>query len=141
MILLSDTAPNLLPASASWMLPLWDTIAFISLAAAGVFAGNEIGIFSLSRVRLRLRTAKNEPNALLLADWLQRPTYALEGLLILQNLFSFIFSAAVTAILSIYGFQEFAQGVISILIVTPLVLIFADIMPKDLFHSYADRCM
>ncbi len=132
---LADVFPN----EAPFMLPIWYGIALISLIAAGIFAGNEIGIYSLSKVRLRLRTAKNEPNAILLADWMQRPTYALEGLLILQNIFSFLFSGAITAILKIYGFHELEQGLISILIVTPLVLIFADIMPKDLFHSYADR--
>ncbi|HVT80369.1 MAG TPA: CNNM domain-containing protein [Phycisphaerae bacterium] len=123
----------------AWMLPVWYAVALVSLIAAGIFAGNEIGIYSLSKVRLRLRTAKNEPNALMLADWLQRPTYALEGLLVLQNICTFAFEAAVTEILSHYGFDELKRGLISILIVTPLVLVFADIMPKDLFHSYADR--
>jgi len=90
-------------------------------------------------VRLRLRITRGEKNALILNEWLQQPTYALEGLLILQNIFGFAFSAAVTGLLSEYGFSEVMQGVISIAIVTPTVLIFADIMPKDLFHSHADR--
>jgi putative hemolysin len=122
-----------------WVLGVWYAVGALSLIAAAIFSGNEIGIYSLSKVRLRLRTAKGDANALKLADWMQRPTYALEGLLILQNLFGFLFSAAVTAILSIYGFKELAQGLISIVIVTPLVLVFAEIMPKDLFHTYADR--
>jgi len=126
-------------AAAPWMIYVWYAVAVVSLILTGIFAGNEIGIYSLSKVRLRLRTAKNEPNALILNEWLQKPTYALEGLLILQNISGFAFSAAVTGILSGYGFGEFTQGVFSILIVTPLVLVFADIMPKDLFHSYADR--
>jgi CBS domain containing-hemolysin-like protein len=111
----------------------------VSLVAGAIFSGNEIGIFSLSRVRLRLRTARKDPDALVLDEWLKDPTYILEGLLILQNVTGFAFSAAVTGILSAYALGEFWQGVISILIVTPLVLIFADIMPKDLFHSHADR--
>ena len=48
-----------------------------------------------SKVRLRLRTAKNEKNAMTLSEWLQRPTYALGGLLVLQNIAGFAFSAAV----------------------------------------------
>lgn len=121
------------------MIVLWWVVAIFSLIFAGIFSGNEIGIYSLSKVRLRLRTAKNDPNALLLSQWMQKPTYALEGLLILQNIAGFAFSAAVTEILSEYHLSEMAQGLFSILIVTPLVLVFADIMPKDLFHSHADR--
>jgi putative hemolysin len=117
----------------------WYVLAVVALLGSALFAGNEIGIFSLSKVRLRLRTAKNDPNALTLNQWLQQPTYALEGLLILQNVCGFAFSAAVTAILSQYHYSEMAQAVISILIVTPILLIFADVMPKDLFHAYADR--
>ena len=40
-----------------WMLWTWWVVAAVSLLAAAVFSGNEIGIFSLSKVRLRLRTA------------------------------------------------------------------------------------
>jgi CBS domain containing-hemolysin-like protein len=127
------------PLEAPWLVYLWFAIAAVSLLATGIFAGNEIGIYSLSKVRLRLRTAKNDPHALVLNEWLKNPTYVLMGLLILQNLTAFAFSAAVTALLSAYGFGEFMQGLISIALVTPLVLVFADIMPKSLFHTHADR--
>ena len=126
-------------AGEAWDLYAWYAVAVVSLVVAGIFAGNEIGIFSLSKVRLRLRTAKNERNALVLDEWMRDPTYVLEGLLIWQNLAGFALSAAVTGILSHYQLSEFMQGLCSIVIVTPLVLIFADIMPKDLFHSHADR--
>src|SRR5215831_12696937 len=89
-----------------WVIWLWYAGAWVALIAGGVFAGNEIGIFSISKVRLRLRTAKGEKNALVLNEWLRQPTYALEGLLILQNLAAFAFSAAVTVILAAYGFGD-----------------------------------
>lgn len=122
-----------------WLLATWFTIAALSLVASAVFSGNEIGLYSLSKVRLRLHTARREKNALILEDWLRQPTNPLEGLLILQNISGFAFSASVTEILAAYGFSEFSQGLISILLVIPLVLIFADIMPKDLYHSHADQ--
>ena len=121
------------------MVYVWLGVACVALVAAGIFSGNEIGIYSLSKVRLRLRTAKNEPNALVLNEWLKDPTYVLEGLLVWQNIAGFAFSAAVTEILATWGFGEFWQGVISIALVTPMVLVFADVMPKDLFHTHADR--
>jgi putative hemolysin len=122
-----------------WMVYVWLGVAVVSLVAGGIFSGSEIGIYSLSKVRLRLRTAKNEPGALVLHEWLKDPTYVLEGLLIWQNIAGFAFTAAVTEILSAWGLGDFWRGLVSIAIVTPLVLVFAEIMPKDLFHTHADR--
>ena len=122
-----------------WEMGLWIAVAAVALFASAVFSGNEIGFYSLSKVRLRLRTSRREKNALVLEEWLRQPTNTLEGLLILQNITGFCFSAAVTEILAANGFSEIPQALISILIVVPLVLVFADIMPKDLYHSYADQ--
>ena len=142
-ILAAETAPDTAPATqsvaTSVALYAWYALALVSILAAAIFSGAEIGVYSLSKVRLRLRTFKKQPNALILADWLKRPTYPIEGLLILQNLSGFGFSAAVTAILSLKGFSELAQALISIAFVTPMILLFADIVPKDLFHTHTDR--
>lgn len=122
-----------------YAVQIWYAIAAVALVASALFAGNEIGIFSLSKVRLRLRTAKNDPAALVLNEWLRKPTYPLIGLLILQNVTGFAFATAVTGILNEYKYTELQQTLVSIAVVTPMLLIFADIMPKDLFHSHADR--
>jgi CBS domain containing-hemolysin-like protein len=128
-------------AGISWQLWLLYIAAFAALIAAAVFSGCEIGLYSLSKVRLRLRIARKEPNAILIAEWFERPTYALEGLLIWQNIAGFIFTAIITAILSLWGFGEMGQSVISTAFVLPMMLIFTEIMPKDLFHTHADRWM
>jgi CBS domain containing-hemolysin-like protein len=125
-----------LPAWESW---IFYVVGATALIASGVFAGAEIGIFSISRVRLRLRTARKERRALLLNEWLREPTYALEGLLILQNIANFVFAAIVTRVFSSWGFGHTGEMLLSIAVVEPMILIFADIMPKDLFHTYADR--
>jgi CBS domain containing-hemolysin-like protein len=122
-----------------WAIYIWYGVAVVSLVATAIISGSEIGIYSLSKVRLRLRTAKKDKRALVLNDWLQHPTYVLEGLLIWQNVWTSALATAVTGILSEYGFSEVWQGVISVLVVTPLVLLFAELLPKDLFHTYADR--
>jgi len=128
-------------AVVAWPLAAWSAIAFLSAVAAAVCAGAEIGIFSLSRVRLRLRVHHKDLSAITLQSWLARPTYALEGLLILQNIFTFIFSAAVIRLLATMGWNEWMQALISTAVITPIVLIFCDIAPKDLFNTHADRWM
>lgn len=124
-----------------WSLVGWFALMLLAIGATALFSGMEIGMFSLSRVRLRLRAHQGEPAALALTRWLKKPTYPLEGLLILQNLMGFIVSAALTAILETRGFSPITQTILSTLIVTPIILVACDILPKDLFHRYADHWM
>jgi len=98
-------------------------------------------VVSLSKIRLRLRLAKRDANALQLQEWIKNPTYALEGLLVLQTSAMFVFTTAVARVLSLYGFSETKQTLISIAVVTPTVLVLADILPKDLFHVHANAWM
>ena len=133
----ATTAAARLPAE--WKFYAWSALACVSLLAGAIFSGAEIGVYSLSKVRLRLRTAKKDPNALVLDEWLKKPTYPIEGLLILQNIAQFGFSASVTGILLDCGYSELLQGLISIAFVTPMILLYADILPKDLFHTHTDR--
>lgn len=141
--LLGQTAPA--ATSSGQGLPqsfagyVWWSLAAVALVATAIMSGSEIGLYSLSKVRLRLRISRRDPGALTLNEWLQRPTYALEGLLIWQNICSFAFSAAITGILALAGFGETGQALISILLITPMILILAEILPKDLFHTHADR--
>lgn len=126
-------------AALGWPTACWSVIAIVSMLGTAIFAGTEIGIFSLSRVRLRLRTHQGDQAAVTLSGWLREPTYPLEGLLILQNLCSFAFSAAITAILQGWHLGTVGETLLSTLIVTPVILIFCDIVPKDLFHTHAER--
>lgn len=127
--------------STNFALAGWLLVAVAALLASAICSGAEIGIFAVSRIRLRLRTHRRDPAALMLNQWLGRPTRALEGLLVLQNITGFVFSAAITNSLALLGFGDQAQVLLSTLIVTPLVLVFADVAPKDLFNTYADRWM
>ncbi len=132
-------SPDAVPPMSQLVNFAWYALAAVSLIFTGVFSGAEIGIYSLSKVRLRLRIHNKEPHAIQLAQWLQRPTYPIEGLLILQNVAGFFFSAAVTAILATYSLNELSRAILSTAVVTPIILIFCEVMPKDLFHTYADR--
>jgi CBS domain containing-hemolysin-like protein len=119
----------------------WLAVAVVAFAAVFLYAGAEIGLFSMSRLRLRLRTHQGEAAAVQVTLWLRHPTRPLEGLLILQNLAGFALAAAVTAILKTWHFGPLSETVLSTLIVTPLILVLGDITPKDLFHTHADRWM
>jgi len=122
-----------------WRLVPWYALAVVALAGLTIFSGIETGIYGLSKLRLRVRTHKQDPAALQLARWIEHPTYVLEGLLIWQNVTSFAFSAATATIFSQYALGEFREALLSTVVITPLVLLFGDLLPKDLFYTHSDR--
>ncbi len=123
----------------NWSIVPWYVLAAVALVGSAIFSGVETGIYGLSKLRLRVRTHQKDERAVRLAGWIAHPTYVLEGLLIWQNIVNFAFSAATATIFAQYGYGEFTRAVISILVITPMVLIFGEIMPKDLFYTHSDR--
>ncbi len=115
--------------------------AAFGLIGSAISSGAETGMYNLSRLKLRVRDHRGDKNARRLTWYVQRFSHLLEGLLLWQNLCGFIFSAAVTVLLARQGFSEGQTALISTLVITPVVLVLAEILPKDLFYTYADRWM
>ena len=119
-----------------WVVGALGIVSF--LFAAPVF-GAEIGVYSLVACAVAVADGEGgESGRCCCTEWLERPTYAIEGSGGLQNLAGFGVSAAFTGMLNYYGYPEWAQALISIAVVTPLLLLFSDIVPKDLFHTHTD---
>ena len=104
----------------------------------GFFSGSETGIYVLNRVRLRLRAEAGQPEARrlrgLLADTRGLITTALVG----TNLCVFATSALVTRLLAT---RVERTAFISTLILSPMLFIFAEVVPKNLFRRHADVLM
>ena len=113
------------------------TAIFFCIIFAGFFSGAETGIISLNRLRLRSLADSKVKRALLLKGFLQNPEYFLSSTLVGTNLAVVIASALATS----WAVKYFAaQGaLIATLILTPLMLIFSEIIPKTLFRQHADR--
>ena len=113
------------------------TAIFLCIIFAGFFSGAETGIISLNRLKLRSLADSKVKRALLLKGFLQNPEYFLSSTLVGTNLAVVIASALATS----WAVKYFAaQGaLIATLILTPLILIFSEIIPKTLFRQHADR--
>lgn len=110
---------------------------FLCIISAGFFSGAETGIISLNRLRLRSLVDSKVKKALWLKGFLENPEYFLSSTLVGTNLSVIIASALATS----WAVKYFAnQGaLIATLILTPLILIFSEIIPKSLFRQHADR--
>ncbi|MGC8625356.1 MAG: CNNM domain-containing protein [Phycisphaerae bacterium] len=126
-------------AATSYTLWPWIVLALLGLIGSMIFSGMETGLYTVSRLRLQLRSWRKEPAALLIERWLRQPTAVLAGLLIWQNLCNFAVSAAATVLMHHARFSDQLQAVLTALILAPFMLMFAEIIPKDMFLIHTDR--
>ncbi len=126
------------------MTPWWMTpevvvpVSVFCLAASAFFSGTETGLLSVSRIRLRGAARDGDARRVgLLRRMLGRVEDPVLSCLIGTNLFNVLFGAFVTAVLTTrYG----ARGdVIAAVVVSALVIVFGEILPKVLYREFAER--
>ena len=103
------------------------------LLLSGFFSGSETGMMSLNRYKLRSASKRNK-NAKRAQSLLKRPDRLL-GVILIGNTFANIL---VSSMVAVYAESKFGQaGVfIATIILTLIVLIFAEIMPKTIAALY-----
>lgn len=101
------------------------------------FSGSEIAMVSADRVKLRQKAAAGDYGAILAERLLARPQILLATTLVGTNTATVTFS--VTVALALIFSQAQQSEILAILLVTPMTLLFGEVMPKSLFQQYADR--
>lgn len=118
-------------------------MSIVGLAGMALCAGAEIGSYSVNRVRLHL--AAEGGSSSLRARWLKgeidRPDRMLLGLLVAVNVFGKIMADGTTALVVAGGYSEWQVIAINVILLTPITLIFAEALPKELFRLEADSLM
>ncbi|MBU0641162.1 MAG: DUF21 domain-containing protein [Planctomycetes bacterium] len=112
-----------------------------ALALSAFCSGTETGIYCLNRVRLRLLSDREEPAARRLAGLMERPQELVIAALLGTNIADYCATVCVTALLLRSVASESAAELYATAILTPLILVFGGIMPKDWFRRDSDRLM
>jgi len=116
-------------------------IIVLAVALAGLFAGAETGIYQLSRLRLRLGVEKKQLSFIVLAKAIHDSPALLLTTLIATNLTHYLATSIVTYIfLSKLEFENTAE-LFAMLVTTPILFIFAELIPKNIFFHRADSLM
>ncbi|MFI4862021.1 MAG: CNNM domain-containing protein [Phycisphaerales bacterium JB063] len=140
--LLGDTAAS---AGASGMsdlqLLMWCGLMLLGFAGSALFSGMETGCYRLNRVRLFVRAARRERSAVILDTLIHRPAALLGTLLVGNNMANYLGTAALGIILGSLALSDWQVIVVNTLLVSILLLIFGETLPKDFFASNADRFM
>lgn len=126
----------------TWVeLLAWSLVMAVGLTGSALCSGIETAFYTVNRVRVDIAATGPAPrkSAKILSSELDHPERALATLLIGNNMANYAGAAAITAMLASSGFTDAAIIVINALILTPVLVIFCESLPKELFRQHADR--
>jgi putative hemolysin len=115
--------------------------ALFALGLSAFFSGTETGTYCLNRVRLNVRSGQNDVRARRLMALLERPQDLVITTLLGTNVADYLATVFVTALLLHFAISQRFSEVYATAIVTPLILVFGGVIPKDWFQRESDRLM
>ncbi|MGB5198538.1 MAG: hemolysin family protein [Sedimenticolaceae bacterium] len=117
-----------------WMLELLLIIGFLLLKA--FFSGSEIAMVNSDKVKLRHQAKTGDRGAALVLKLFRTPDVILGTTLVGTNLATVTIST-LGALIFIEHFGA-AGDLISVIVLTPVLLIFGEVVPKSIFQQKAD---
>lgn len=108
---------------------------------AGLFAGAETGLYRLSRLRLRLGVEKKRLPFVMLGRCVYDSSGLLLSMLIGTNLSYYLATSIITRILLSKFATEHTAEIVTTLLTAPILFVFSESIPKNLFLYRADLLM
>ncbi|MCF7870085.1 MAG: DUF21 domain-containing protein, partial [Candidatus Omnitrophica bacterium] len=118
------------------MIYLYIIISLIFFILSGFFSASEIGFISSSRISLQHKKERNQKGASWAYDYLVHPDKLLTTILIGVNLSNVLSASFLTFILINLDVEK--SGLWTTIFFTPLVVIFADLVPKNVGRIYRE---
>ena len=116
----------------------WITVGLISVILSALYSGIETGVYCLDPIKLRLRGERGPRLSRWLATMLVRRERLLVVLLIGNNVANYG-STAAAAILLAQTMSPNRAELLTVLLVTPVLFVVGEMVPKNLFQRFADR--
>jgi CBS domain containing-hemolysin-like protein len=109
------------------------------IIGSAFFSGVETAIISASRIRIRHLAKEGHRNALRLHKYLEEPEPVLAVALVGTNIFNVLSSIlAASLVISLLQQRENLGMVVATAVMTPVLLIFGETLPKTLFYEHAN---
>ncbi|HUW82776.1 MAG TPA: CNNM domain-containing protein [Phycisphaerae bacterium] len=121
------------------MIALWIILAVACVAASGFYSGSETGAYCINRIRLRLRADTGDRRAVTLRRLLADEQGLLVSVLIGTNLSNYLTTVCVAYIFTTHYYAEGRAELYTTLIVAPVIFVFGEVLPKNLYQRHADR--
>lgn len=113
----------------------------LTVIVAGLFAGAETGMYQLSRLRLRLGIEKGKLSFIILGKAVNDSPALLLSILTGANLSYYITTSIVTYMLLSHLQAEHTAALFATLLTAPMLFIFSELIPKNIFFYRADKLM
>ena len=126
---------------------LWLAACLLFVLISGLFSGSETGLYCVNSLRLRLAVHDRNPSAIRLQGLLTDRTGLLLATLFGTNLANYLAPVCLTIIFmelvtaETIPEREHLAELYTTLILTPIVFIFGEVVPKNVFQRNADRLM
>jgi len=115
---------------------LWYIVLVFLIMLSSFFSASETAFSSVNQIRLRQYVEDNKKGAKIAYDLSHRFEEVLLVIIVLNNISNFAV-AGITAIVALETFGE-AAAVIGTLIITIIMIVFAEIFPKSYAHANAE---
>lgn len=110
-----------------------------ALALSAMFSGIETGIYTLNRIRLAIEVGRARKSAMKLLEEIRFPNRLLATLLIGNACAHDLGSIAIAHMLEGAGFTPLVGIALNTCLLLPLIFIFGETLPKELFRVHTDR--
>jgi CBS domain containing-hemolysin-like protein len=122
-------------------LLFWGTLMLLGFLGSALFSGMETGAYRLNRVRLYVYSSQGRSSAKSLERVVAKPSSLIGTLLIGNNLCNYVGTAGLGVILAAMDLPVWQAILFNTVLVTLVLFIFGETLPKDLFAAHADRLM
>ncbi|NNE30340.1 MAG: HlyC/CorC family transporter [Saprospiraceae bacterium] len=118
----------------------------MALLLSALFSGTEIAFISASKIEIELKKMQGSRRSSILADFYDEPSKFLSTMLVGNNLALVLFSIFMTKLIEPVLKQYVAVAEVPLLLTTTLVitivvLIFGEFLPKTLFRLFSNRIL
>jgi putative hemolysin len=113
-------------------------VILIGLLLSALYSGLETGLYTINKIRLDVRASSGAKSAKRLLTLINQPTRMLAVLLVCNNIANYVASYGVARLLEETSFDPWEAILINAVILIPLLFIFGEVLPKDLFRSNTD---
>ncbi len=128
--------------SASELI-FWWAIMFIGLGGAAMCSGFEVGLYTVNRVLVRVHAVGGHQGrrARVLESQIEHAASTLTALLVWNNISNYAGTLALTTLIATLGLADIEMILIQVVVLTPVLLVFSEAMPKEIFRSNANMLM
>ncbi len=113
-------------------------ITVLGLMLSALYSGLETGLYTINQIRLNVRATSKSKAALRLRNLINNPTRMLAILLVCNNIANYLASYGAARVLEETSLGPWMAILVNATVMIPLLFIFGEVLPKDLFRIHTD---